>query len=103
MERHLAIRTRSFLVNGRSHATGGQRFAATPNLSATLQRRERSRRWLARKIGVSTSLMTFVVKGERTLSADKAMRAAAVLNEPVDYLFVATPQNNSDTEQEKAA
>lgn len=63
------------------------RYAATHNLLTTLQRRERSRGWLARKVGVSESLMRFVVGGSRTISADKAFRAAAVLDEPVEYLF----------------
>lgn len=67
-----------------------QRYLATANLTETLRRRERSQRWLAKKIGISTSLMYFLVRGERTLSADKALRAAAILNEPVDYLFRCT-------------
>lgn len=66
------------------------RYTATPQLTETLARRERSRNWLAKKIGVSSSLMYFLVKGERTISAEKAMRAAAVLNEPVEYLFQCT-------------
>lgn len=79
-----------------------QRYIATTNLHATLQRRERSRRWLARKIGVSPSLLTFVVKGERTIAADKALRAAAVLDEPIEYLFVATARNKPNTREEAA-
>lgn len=71
---------------------------ASPNLMTTLQRRERSQRWLARKTGVSTSLMNFVIRGERTISVEKAYRAASVLGEPIEYLFVATPRNEKSTE-----
>jgi hypothetical protein len=74
------------------------RYSATENLIATLRRRERSGSWLARKIGVSPSLVHFVLRGERTMAADKAIRAAAVLDEPIDYLFVNTDAVNSSTE-----
>lgn len=67
-----------------------QRYEATDRLIETLERRERSLSWLARKIGVSPQLMWFVSRRQRTLGADKAMRAAAVLDEPVDYLFAST-------------
>lgn len=56
----------------------------------TLTRRERSLAWLARKIGVSAQLMWFVSRGERTLSAELAYKAAHELGEPVDFLFVST-------------
>jgi DNA-binding XRE family transcriptional regulator len=79
------------------------RFTATENLFSTLERRERTRAWLARKIGVSTSLMYFLSRGSRTLSLDKAMRAAAVLDEPLEWLFVATSVLDQDAEMETAA
>lgn len=66
------------------------RYAATVNLGETLRRRERSASWLARKVGVSISLMGFVVNNQRTLSHEKALLVSAILNEPIDYLFVAT-------------
>jgi transcriptional regulator with XRE-family HTH domain len=66
------------------------RYTATPKLSATLRKRERSASWLARKIGVSVSLMSYVVNNQRTLSREKAVLAAAVLDEELDDLFSAT-------------
>lgn len=76
-----------------------QRYRATPNLDRTLERKERSRRWLARKIGVSPGLLFLLVQGARTLSAEKAFLAAAILDEPVEYLFVSTEQNIVDTQE----
>lgn len=76
----------------------GQRYIASPNLTATLADRERSRRWLALKIKVSPTLMTYVVTGERSLSAEKAELAAAVLGKKVSEIFVSTDASNLATE-----
>lgn len=83
-----------------------QRYRATDNLLTTLRRRERSLSWLARKIGVSHQLMSFVSRGERTLAEDKALRASIILDEPVEHLFVSTDATKSDAcvdEGEQAA
>lgn len=80
-----------------------QRYVATESLAQTLERRERSLSWLARKIGVSTSLMWFVSRGERTLASEKALRAAAVLDEPIEYLFVSTDARDQVAEVEAVA
>lgn len=80
----------------------GHRYIASPNLSDTLLDRERSRRWLAKKIGISSTLMTYVISGERTIGAEKATLAAAVLGKPVDFLFVSTDMINSDIDMEVA-
>lgn len=74
------------------YMSNARRFAATENLFATLERRERSRSWLARKIGVSNGLIYFLSQGQRTLSFDKAARAAAILDEPMEWLFRATDE-----------
>lgn len=81
----------------------GQRYVASPKLTDTLIDRERSRRWLAKKIGVSPTLMTYVISGERTIGAEKAALAAAVLGKPIAYLFVSTQQDEMSITQEAAA
>lgn len=74
-----------------------KRYNATDQLLPTLARRERSLSWLARKVRVSPQLMWFVSRGERTLAEDKALRAAAVLDEEFDRLFVSTDASISST------
>jgi transcriptional regulator with XRE-family HTH domain len=75
-----------------------RRYTPTDQLAATLQKRERSQRWLARKAKVSPSLMSFAIRGERTLSEAAALRAAAALGEEFDELFRSTPQHEANTE-----
>lgn len=81
----------------------GQRFTASPNLTATLAERERSRRWLALKIGISPTLMHYVITGERTISPEKAALAAAFLGKPIDVLFMSTEMDNTASELEASA
>lgn len=76
---------------------------ALPNLAATLAERERSQRWLAKKIKVSPTLMFYVVTGERTIAADKAALASAVLGKNIEDLFVSTDMAKIDTEMELEA
>jgi hypothetical protein len=55
------------------------RYISKPSLRTELARQERSAAWLARKIGVSQQLMSFVLRNERTISETKARLAVAVL------------------------
>ena len=64
------------------------RYRATDQLTATLRDQERSRRWLARKMKVSATLLTLLVQGKRTVSAEPAHRAAEALGAPFGSLFV---------------
>jgi hypothetical protein len=79
------------------------RFRVSPHLEETLERKERSKRWLARKMGVSHGLLHFALKGERTVGTDAAMKAAVALAEPIEYLFVATDRDNLGTPEGTAA
>jgi transcriptional regulator with XRE-family HTH domain len=83
-----------------------QRYIATSHLRETLEKQERSAAWLARKIGVSQQLMSFVLRNERTLGEDKAMLTAAVLAEDVAFLFtpiVTDVTKNSTRDSERTA
>lgn len=62
-----------------SYMKNETRYHSKPTLKAELDRQERSASWLARKIGVSQQLVSFVLRNERTIAESKARLAVAVL------------------------
>ncbi len=62
------------------------RYQST-NLDRVLADQGRKQRWLARRVGVSESLVSMLISGERTISADMAERIAAALDVPLFLLF----------------
>lgn len=62
------------------------RYRAT-NLAVVIDAQGRRRDWLAGQLGVSASLMTLVIQGKRTVSAEHARATAKALDAPLDDLF----------------
>lgn len=56
-------------------------------LGPILDGQGRKRRWLAAQVGVSESLISKVIAGERTLAQTTAERIAVVLGLPLFLLF----------------
>jgi transcriptional regulator with XRE-family HTH domain len=65
---------------------GATRYLAT-NLGKTLEHQGRSGRWLAGSLGVSESLISKVLKRERTIDGGLAERIALVIGVPLFLLF----------------
>jgi transcriptional regulator with XRE-family HTH domain len=65
---------------------GASRYLAT-NLGATLDHQGRTGRWLANRLGVSESLISKVLKGERTIDGGFAEKIAFVIDVPLFLLF----------------
>lgn len=63
-----------------------ERFTAA-NLGAVLRDQGRFQRWLARQVGVSESLISYVIRGERTLGKREAERISQILGVPFFLLF----------------
>lgn len=61
---------------------------ATTNLPEILAAMERDRAWLARKMGVSLSLVCYVIDGKRTITPNFVDRACRALNLPASAIFV---------------
>lgn len=78
-----------------------RRYTAT-NLRSVLREQERTVAWLARKCGVSVTLMHYIAHRQRTASHQVAQRAADVLNVPLFLLFDFTDEN-IDTASEMEA
>ena len=49
---------------------------------------ERNQSWLARKIGVSPSLITLMIQGKKEITQDKKQKIALVLHVSVNDLFM---------------
>lgn len=64
----------------------------TAALRIALERQERSERWLARKVGVDSSLVHRIINGERRPSDAFKKRAAEVLGIPEELLFPDSPE-----------
>ncbi len=77
------------------------RFRAT-HLAEILRQNERSQSWLARKVGVSVSLMNYIVKGERTMSFELASAIGDVFGLPLFLFCESTSVYKSDTLKEVA-
>lgn len=71
------------------------RYRAT-TIPQVLERMERNQAWLARKMGVSTALMTRVLKGERGISPRFVERACVVLDLPASELFQTEVEETAD-------
>lgn len=61
------------------------------HIPAVLASMERDYAWLARKMGVSLSLVTYVVRGERTITRNFVARACRALSLPEQALFFVRP------------
>lgn len=75
---------------------GGIRFRATPELRRAIQRQGRRLDWVAEKLGVSRTLVSRVVSGERTISEADARVIVALIDGDFGMLFELPP----DTELE---
>lgn len=64
----------------------GARYGAG-RIADFLESQGRRRDWLAARVGISKSLLSLVLAGERTLSADVAARIAGTLQVPFGVLF----------------
>lgn len=72
------------------------RLRATPNLAAILAENERSQSWLARKIGVSVTLMHYIVSGERTMSQQQGEQIADLFGVPLFLVAESTSVDKVD-------
>lgn len=63
-----------------------RRFRSS-NLGTTITSQGRTRKWVAIQAGVSQSLLTRIINGERTIGEDPARRISAALQVPFDMLF----------------
>lgn len=77
-----------------------QRFVAT-HLDDVLKQQGRSRVWLARRIGVSPSLMQFICTGRRTASAEVVRDVEAALGVPFFLMFESTEVSRMATAVER--
>ena len=73
-----------------------ERFIAT-HLDDVLKQQGRSRVWLARRIGVSSSLMQFICTGRRTASAEVVEDVEAALGVPFFLMFKSTEVSDMAT------
>jgi antitoxin component HigA of HigAB toxin-antitoxin module len=62
------------------------RYIAT-NLGSVLDQQGRKVIWLAAQLGVSHPLVSMVISGKRTISAEHAELAAMALDTPVEDIF----------------
>lgn len=67
-------------------------------IPAILSGMERDKAWLARKMGVSLSLVSRVVAGERSISGSFVRRACAALSLPAEVIFVLPPDMLASTD-----
>lgn len=72
-------------------------------LQAALDEQGLRRDWVATNAGISPSLLTRIIKGERTASREVADRLAAILRTPFFVLWESTDQIISDTGQDRIA
>lgn len=78
------------------------RYTAT-TLRAALDKQERSIAWLARKCGVTYSLMNYIVNGQRTASHEVASDIVKVVGGSFSELFESTSADESVTDAECVA
>ena len=83
-----------------THMREQRRFRAT-HLAELLDTHERSQLWLARKVGVSQSLMHYIVHGQRTMGIEVAQSIADTFNVPV-FFFASELTDASDVLAEVA-
>ncbi len=81
---------------------GAPRYIAQ-NLGSTLDAQGRKRRWLAHQVGVSESLISKVIAGERTVDHALAERITAIVGIPFFLLFDLHERNESVSQAEHAA
>lgn len=72
-----------------------ERYRAT-QLAPILKSQGRHQRWLAKQLGIHESYLSRVISGEKSLSADKAERAAVLLGVPLFVLFELLDRSDSD-------
>lgn len=81
-----------------------KRYRAT-HLKTVMDEQGRKRAWLARKAGVSESMVRFILAGERTASHDVASRISLAVGVPISFVFDGTdvPNIGAPVRQEVAA
>lgn len=78
-----------------------ERFGAG-NLEAVLVEQGRMQNWVAQQAGISESLISKVLKGQRTLSKPDAERVARVLGVPFFMLFNLRDRSTNGTDSENS-
>lgn len=74
------------------------------HLKSVLSAQGRKQTWLAKQAGVSQRLISYLLTGERTASAEVAERIALALGVPLFFVFDTTDivENTTDTAEEAA-
>lgn len=74
----------------------------TTNLATTLEQKGVKQSWIARQVGVSTSFVSKVVAGDRTVDRSTAERISTLLGVPLFLLFELQKRSNTDSETENS-
>src|SRR3954453_6864269 len=64
-----------------------ERYVATANLAAVLEVQGRKQAWLARRLGISTSLLCLIIGGAKTVDRARGQQIADALGVPFRLLF----------------
>lgn len=76
------------------------RYIAT-NLGKSLESKGLKQSWIARQLGVSKSLMSKVVSGDRSVDQMTAEKIAALVGVPLFLLFELRQRSKTESEMEK--